>query len=311
MPVMSSAKRERAARWLAGSGIEIGALDTPLAVAAAVEVRYVDRVPTEQLHEQYKELPDADFVPVSIVGDAQDLSALADGSVDFVIANHLLEHLEDPIAGLREMLRVIRTGGVLYLALPDPRVTFDVDRELTRLDHVVDEYRNGTEHTREAHFTEWVAKAEKHVEWMQKAGVSTGAERVRELMELDYSIHFHVWRPDTFLEFVVAATHEANLTMELVDFIPRQNGDDEYIFVFLKGIAPVDMDVPPLPEEREVQLLRAEMSALRAELKSLAATADQRLAAVTGSRSWRVTAPLRAASLAASRLRRRRRAGLP
>ncbi len=311
MPVMSSPKRERAARWLAGSGIEIGALDTPLAVPTGVQVRYVDRVPTEQLHQQYAELADAEFVPVSIVGDAQDLSALADDSVDFVIANHLLEHLENPIAGLREMLRVIRTGGVLYLALPDPRVTFDVDRELTPLDHVVDEYRNGTEHTREAHFTEWVAKAEKHVEWMQKAGVSTGPERVRELMDLDYSIHFHVWRPDTFLEFVVAAIHEANLTMELVDFIPRQNGDDEYIFVFLKGVAAVDVVVPPLPEEREVQQLRAELTTLRAEVENLTASADQRLAAVIGSRSWRVTAPLRAASLAASRLRRRRRAGLP
>ncbi len=310
MPVMSSAKRERAARWLTGAGIEIGALDTPLAVPSGVQVRYVDRVPTEQLHQQYAELPEAEFVPVSIVGDAQDLSALADESVDFVIANHLLEHLENPIAGLREMLRVIRTGGVLYLALPDPRVTFDVDRELTPLEHVVDEYRNGTERTREAHFTEWVAKAEKHVEWMQKAGVSTGPERVRELMDLDYSIHFHVWRPDTFLEFLVAAIHEANLTMELVEFIPRQNGDDEYIFVFLKGIAPVDVVVPPLPEERQVQQLRTELTALRAKIEDLTATADRRLAAVIGSRSWRVTAPLRAASLVASRLRNRR-ADLP
>ena len=305
---MSSPKRARAARWLSGSGIEIGALDTPLAVPPGVQVRYVDRVPTEQLHQQYTELAGAQFVPVSIVGDAQDLSALADESVDFVIANHLLEHLENPIAGLREMLRVIRTGGVLYLALPDPRVTFDVDRELTPLDHVLDEYRNGTAHTREAHFTEWVAKAEKHVDWMQKAGVATGPARVRELMDLDYSIHFHVWRPDTFLELLVAATREADLTMELVEFLPRQNGDDEYIFVFLKGIAPVDMVVPPLPEERELERLRAEVSTLRAEVESVRASAEQRLAAVTGSRSWRVTAPLRAASLAASRLRRRGRA---
>lgn len=180
---MDTPKRQRAARWLSGFGIEIGALDGPLAAPPGVEERYVDRVPTDQLHEQYRELPDADFVPVSIVGDAQNLSAPADSSVDFVIANHLLERLENPIADLREMLRVIRPGGVLYLALPDPRVTFDVDRELTPVEHVVDEYRNGTAHTRDAHFTEWVANAEKHIEWMQKARVTTGPERVRELMD--------------------------------------------------------------------------------------------------------------------------------
>ncbi len=227
--------------------------------------------------------------------------------MDFVVANHLLEHLENPIAGMREMLRVIRPGGVLYLALPDPRVTFDVDRQLTPVEHVLDEYRNGTAHTREAHFTEWVANAEKHIEWMQKAHVTTGAERVRELMELDYSIHFHVWRPDTFLEFVVAATAEAGLEMELVEFIPRQGGDDEYIFVFLKGIAAIDVAVPPLPDGPETEQLRDQVASLRAEVERLRSTADQ-LAAVTGSRSWRITAPLRAASGAVSRLRQRRTA---
>src|SRR5665213_3075257 len=305
-PLVTTSKRQRAARWLQGSGIEIGALDTPLTVPPGVSVRYVDRVPTERLHEQYRELPDAVFVPVSIVGDAQDLSALADSSVDFVIANHLLEHLENPIGGLREMLRVIRPGGVLYLALPDPRVTFDVDRELTPVEHVVDEFRNGTEHTREAHFAEWVKNAEKHVEWMQKAGVKTGPERVRELLDLDYSIHFHVWRPDTFLEFIVTATREAGLEMELVDFIPRQGGDNEYILFFLNGIAPVDWHVPPPVEEQEAEELRREVARLRGEAYRLQGAADQ-LAAVTGSRSWRVTAPLRSATGAAVRARERHR----
>jgi ubiquinone/menaquinone biosynthesis C-methylase UbiE len=283
-------------------------LNAPLQVPDDVDVTYVDRAPVQVLRSQYSELRDQPLVPVSVIGDAHDLSAFADGSVDFVIANHLLEHLEDPIRGLQEMVRVIRKGGVLYTALPDPRVTFDVDRDLTSVDHVVDEYRHGTSQTREGHYQEWVAKAEQHVAWMQEAGVRSGSARVRELMEMDYSIHFHVWRPDTFLGFIAAATSEANLELEIVDFQPRQEDDDEFIFVFLKGSASAQMHVPPLPEEREIDHLRARLSGLDSQVAALSAQSvatDRQLAALTRSRSWRITGPLRATSRAAGQLRER------
>jgi SAM-dependent methyltransferase len=280
---MSARTRARAAKWIRGQGIEIGALNAPLLVRDGVHVRYVDRAPIEVLRDHYRELGGQPLVSPSIIGHANDLSALSDDSVDFVIANHLVEHLEDPIGGLQEMLRVVRPGGTLLMALPDPRVTFDVDRALTTAEHVVDEFRNGTQHTRQSHFEDWVDKAEPHVEWMQQAGVGTGPPRVRELMEMDYSIHFHVWRPDTFLVFIVAAMTEANLELELVDFEPRLHQDTEYIFVFSKGTAGLALD-PPLLELKGIDDLSAE------------------LAAITSSRSWRLTSPLRRAGQAARRL---------
>jgi 2-polyprenyl-3-methyl-5-hydroxy-6-metoxy-1,4-benzoquinol methylase len=291
---MSAITRARAAKWIRGQGIEIGALNAPLLVRDGVDVRYVDRAPIEVLRDHYRELGAQPLVSPSIIGHANDLSALSDDSVDFVIANHLLEHLEDPIGGLQEMLRVIRPGGTLFMALPDPRVTFDVDRALTTAEHVVDEFRNGTQRTRQSHFEDWVAKAEPHVEWMQQAGVGTGPMRVRELMEMDYSIHFHVWRPDTFLVLIVAAMTEAHLELELVDFKPRLLHDTEYIFVFSKGTAGLALD-PSLLELKGIDDLSAE------------------LAAITSSHSWRLTSPLRMAGKVARGLshgaRRSRRSG--
>ena len=117
-------RRRRAARWLRGSGIEIGALHNPLEIPAGVSVKYVDRLTVDELRHHYPELAAEPLVEVDLIGDAEHLQALPVGSQDFVIANHLLEHLEDPLRGLAEMTRVLRPGGILYIALPDPRLTF-------------------------------------------------------------------------------------------------------------------------------------------------------------------------------------------
>ena len=239
-----SAKRRRMARWLSGSGVEIGALHHPLSVPQGANVRYVDRMPESELRQHYKELQDETFAPISIIGNAQDLTNVENDSVDFVIANHLVEHLDNPIRGLQEMVRVLRPGGVLYLALPDPRVTFDFERQLTTVQHLVDEYRNGPDATREAHFRDWVEKVEPHTHFGRADKLD---ERVQALLEMDYSIHYHLWRPDTFLEFLTAARSEAGIELEMVDFSPCDHGkDNEFIFVFLKGISPLPVAIPPL-----------------------------------------------------------------
>jgi hypothetical protein len=64
---------------------------------------------------------------------------------------------------------------------------------------------------------------------------------------MDYSIHYHVWRPDTFMDFLSAARAETGIELELVDFAPCDRGkDNEFIFVFLKGIAGAPPAIPPL-----------------------------------------------------------------
>jgi SAM-dependent methyltransferase len=242
---LATEKRWRMARWLSGSGIEIGALHHPLSVPEGVHVRYVDRMPEAELRQHYKELEGEAFAPISIIGDAQDLSNIEDDSVDFVIANHLVEHLDNPIRGLEEMVRILRPGGVLYLALPDPRVTFDFERQLTSVEHLVDEYRNGPDQTREAHFHDWVEKVEAHTHFDRPDNVD---QRVQTLLQMDYSIHYHLWRPDTFLDFLSALRRETGIELELVDFAPCDHGkDNEFIFVFLKGIAAMPVAIPPLP----------------------------------------------------------------
>src|SRR5207253_3236245 len=124
------------------------------------------------------------LLDVAVIGTAEDLASFTDGSLDFIIANHLLEHLEDPIAALKEFERTLKPGGVVYLALPDQRLTFDRDRQLTPLDHLLEEHRTGsTEASRRAHYLDWALNVD-------KKGKESAAHAAT-LMARRYSIHFH------------------------------------------------------------------------------------------------------------------------
>jgi SAM-dependent methyltransferase len=236
--VQSSSKRARLANWLEGDGIEIGALHNPLEVPPTARVRYVDHLPVEALRSHYPELDDLPLVDVDVIGSAENLSGLPDASVDFVIANHLLEHLEDPLAGLLEFQRVLKPGKIIYLALPDQRLTFDRDRELTSLDHLLREHCDGSaEANRWSHYLDWSRN-------VGKMGSDSEAHAA-DLMRRRYSIHFHVWRPDTFLEFFYAARRLLGLDLEVLEFAPPETPDDiEFIIVLGKSTGD-DVRLPP------------------------------------------------------------------
>lgn len=63
-----------------------------------------------------------------VVADARNLP-FADGSVDFLVSTHVLEHFADPKEVLAEWLRVLRVGGRLALIVPDWRHTFSCENE--------------------------------------------------------------------------------------------------------------------------------------------------------------------------------------
>src|SRR5215216_6626144 len=82
-----------AARFIKGSGIETGGLGRPLPVPLGVKVKYVDRLPQAGLLEHYEWTNDGRIAEPDIVDDAQTLGSIADNSQDFLIANHVIEHL--------------------------------------------------------------------------------------------------------------------------------------------------------------------------------------------------------------------------
>lgn len=51
-------------------------------------------------------------------GDAEKLIGIADNSVDFLHASHILEHLVDPWAGMQRWIEVVKPGGHIICCVP-------------------------------------------------------------------------------------------------------------------------------------------------------------------------------------------------
>jgi SAM-dependent methyltransferase len=212
-------RREIARRYLCGDGIEIGALHNPLDVSRSARVRYVDHLPLDRLREQYPELSNLPLVHVDVVDDGERLAMIDDGTQDFVIANHFLEHCEDPLGALGNMIRVLRSGGILYLAVPDKRYTFDADRPVTLTDHLLRDHREGPEGSRRAHYEEWARLVDR---------VDEPDAHATALLDRGYSIHFHTWTQRELLEVLRAAADELGLDFDIELMLKNRR---EVIFV--------------------------------------------------------------------------------
>ena len=221
-------RRKTIARvFLRGEGIEIGALHNPLKVPPAARVRYVDRMGLDALLQEYPELAGKRLVPVDIEDDGETLGTLKDGSQDFVIANHFVEHCEDPIGALGNMLRVLRPGGILYVAIPDKRYTFDRDRPVTPIEHLLRDNREGPAWSRRQHFEEWTRLVSKI------SDNGKAAREVDDLMAKRAPIHFHVWTQAEMLEMLAALR-----TFRAFDIELMFRRDNEVIFVLKMAATP-------------------------------------------------------------------------
>jgi SAM-dependent methyltransferase len=211
-----------ALRFLRGEGIEIGALDFPLRLPRGARVRYVDYIDETGLRETHGGTLSAGrpLVVPHVVDDGARLESFADASLDFVVANHMLEHVEDPIAALGHQLRVLRPHGVLYLTLPDARDSFDAERKRTTAEHLLRDHREGPEVSRREHYEECAYFIEGHRDEIL-------AQRVQE-MEAEYlHPHFHVWEPVTFAGFLAAL--DLPFSLELL-----QAGVGEFVTILRK-----------------------------------------------------------------------------
>ncbi len=226
--MFATARHVFADKYLRGEGIEIGALHNPLIVPKGAKVKYVDKWSADYLREHYPELGNRKLVDVDIITDGETLSAIADASQDFVIANHFLEHCSNPLKTVKDMFRVLRNDGVIFISLPDKRYTFDSARSATPVEHILKDYEEGPDGSAMIHAEEWVKLVLK---------VQDASEANRQIQNLtrnnqDNTMHYHAWTQDEIMELILALKRKLELSFETELFF--RNDDFEVIFVLRK-----------------------------------------------------------------------------
>jgi len=218
--------------YICGKGIEIGALQNPVVLdnSKVIEIKYVDRSSVKDLRKQYPELKDCNLTEPDIIDDAEVLSKIEDNSLDFIIANHVIEHMENPINAINNWLSKLNNGGIIFMAVPDKNFTFDKIRKETTWKHLYEDYKYKKlrEKRNYKHFLDF-AKA------FPEEG-KTADIKAKELIDKSYSIHFHCWTYLGFKSFLNNCIKKINFSFKIIEDLKTEKGGNEFIFILKKEV---------------------------------------------------------------------------
>uniref|UniRef100_A0A915ER18 Methyltransferase type 11 domain-containing protein n=1 Tax=Ditylenchus dipsaci TaxID=166011 RepID=A0A915ER18_9BILA len=95
---------------------------------------------------------------IDIIASADHLP-LANNSQDFVISSHVIEHMFDPIQTILEWFRVVVPSGYIYIIAPHKERTFDVARNRTTLQELLDRHSGKVpKQDGHGHFNVWITQ---------------------------------------------------------------------------------------------------------------------------------------------------------
>jgi SAM-dependent methyltransferase len=183
--------REIIVSRLSGKGVEFGAGSRPLPLPVVADVDYAEPF---QSSEQYARMGYTDNTVVAkYKNPIENQHEIKDGSLDFLVAAHVIEHTPNPIGAIVESYRKLKPGGNLVLVVPDKRRTFDKKRETTSLEHMMLDFEK----------PDRARDFENYLDFYRNAKQLPDPEAAARKAHADgMDIHYHVWTPGTFLRMM-------------------------------------------------------------------------------------------------------------
>jgi len=132
---------------LDGLGLEIGPSHRPLLPKReGFNIRTADHLDQAGLIAKYdgiRETSGIEFVDYVVQGNR--LTTTIPDTFDYVVASHVIEHTVCLVSFLQDVRKLLNPGGVLSLAVPDRRYSFDRFRERSSLARVLEIYHAAPE----------------------------------------------------------------------------------------------------------------------------------------------------------------------
>jgi len=252
-------KSQISIQHLVGKGIELGPLNNPLPVdEKKATVHYADRLSKADaliLFPELIDIKDSLVDPDLLIDfDTDDLALLKEQAFDFIIANHVIEHLVNPIQFLKNVSDNLRSGGQFFLTVPDKDFTFDKARALTSKEHLWQEYKAGVTSLSNKHIKEFL----KYKETVSEIHPEVKRYFIENGLPLNYyngnriplnpikrkrlfdfhrsrSIHVHVWNKQSFNDFFNEINEREKMGFSI---LPTHNDDKvqgEMIYLLSKN----------------------------------------------------------------------------
>lgn len=193
-------KRNHFYENLDGYGLEIGAFEHPAKLPHRCKVTYCDVINKEDARNLFPEINHDILIEPDIIFDLDNggLREIKECSQDFIILNHVIEHLFDPISCIIDCFRVLKKNGVLIVSAPDKRYTFDKHRPKTDFSEILN--RKERKHKYPIH--EDYIDILKYVH-PDRLNLPIEDRNYNLEMFLKRREHINIWTDETFKQFLI------------------------------------------------------------------------------------------------------------
>lgn len=138
-----------------------------------------------------------------VVSEASELKEIPEGSLDFILSSHVLEHLANPLKAVLRWKQLLHVGGYIIVIIPDARFMFDHRRAITTIDHFLEDYKDNIDEDDMTHISEIIKL---HDQTMDKAVESRDNFIKRISNNKEYrTAHHHVFIPNNVSELMLKA----------------------------------------------------------------------------------------------------------
>jgi len=205
-------ERNELIRLCRGRGVELGPGPSPQIMPAKdVDITYIELASAEQWETLYNQKGNLKVNPALwkryMRAGAYPLP-VEDGSLDFLFASHVFEHLANPVGHLEHWRDKLRPGGLIAAVVPDMAGCKDYVFTPSSLSEIQEERRAGGMEPQLRHFQRWTS--------MRAPG-----RNPQELMNLQRSIHVHFYTHSNIQQLLELAVRELRFERYDLRYVPN------------------------------------------------------------------------------------------